>query len=421
MDKFILKRLGKITDLLIEVVSYGEGQIAAEETQQASMPSCQNTNVLELPYFYDFDIKDDGNVEVEEWLQEYLDKWGVANQKEQNNSMMPQYKDGSFRPKNKNTGLLEYRYRNIDNKIVSVYGFTKQDCWDKRTAKITQSQALNSPDKLTLTDWLSEWYKTYKAPYNGQASLKEINRYIGQITKHFGDKALLSAISALQCQQFINKYNSKPNTQNKIYDVLNSALDKSVQLGYIERNPATLLTLTPHKAKHYRALEYAEQQQVYEACVEPYKQLYYFLCCTGIRVGKALELTTNNIDWERKELKIIKKQRKGLTEEYRVAFLPSLFDNIKLPAKGVIFKISADNLRKYFSELYRKLGIKDATIHSFRHTFVSTLYALGVATKRIQALAGHATIDMTLNTYTHLLDKGTSVIKEYLAELAKLF
>ena len=417
MDEYVIKKLNEIANSLNEIVGYGTGLLAAQKNADCK------SNTSDVITFCDYRYPTLEDIDM--WWKDYRtyvfeSERGVANHKEIG-TMKPQYKDGSFRPKNKNTGLLEYRYKDIDNKIISIYGFSKQECWDKRTDKLTKAQALNSPDKLTLTIWLTKWYKTYKAPYNGQASLKEINRYIMQITNYFGEKTLLSAITALQCQQFINKYNSKPNTQNKVYDVLNSALDKSVQLGYLERNPATLLTLTPHKAKHYRALEYTEQQRIYDACEKPYKQLYYFLCCTGIRVGKALQLTVENIDWERKELRIVKKQKKGLTEEYRVAFLPSLFDNIELPEKGAIFRVSADKLRKYFAELYVELGIKDATIHSFRHTFVSTLYALGVSAKRIQTLAGHATIDMTLNTYTHLLDKGSSVIKEYLKELSMLF
>ncbi len=419
MDEYILKKLNEIVISLGEITSYGTGLLAARENADCnSYPSDE---------IFDFnDCKGPTLEDVDDWWKEYtkqmnIEKEDVANHKEIEQNMMPQYKDGSFRPKNMNTGLLEYRYKDIDNKIISVYGLSKQECWNKRTKRLRETSELSSPDKLTLTVWLNEWYKTYKVPYNGEASLKEINRYIKQIANYFGDKISISDITTLQCQQFINKYSNKPNTQNKIYDVLNSALDKYTQLGYLDRNPAAMLTLTPHKAKHYRALEYSEQQRIYEACEEPYKQLYFFLCCTGIRVGKALELTVDCIDWDRKELRIIKKQKKGLTEEYRVSFLPSLFDTIKLPKNGLIFKISSDRLRKYFAELYDKLGIKNATIHSFRHTFVSTLYALGVSAKRIQTLAGHATIDMTLNTYTHLLDKGNSVIREYLQQLSLLF
>lgn len=288
MDEYILKKLNEIVISLGEITSYGTGLLAARENADCnSYPSDE---------IFDFnDCKGPTLEDVDDWWKEYtkqmnIEKEDVANHKEIEQNMMPQYKDGSFRPKNMNTGLLEYRYKDIDNKIISVYGLSKQECWNKRTKRLRETSELSSPDKLTLTVWLNEWYKTYKVPYNGEASLKEINRYIKQIANYFGDKISISDITTLQCQQFINKYSNKPNTQNK-----------------------------------------------------------------------------------------------------------------------------------YFAELYDKLGIKNATIHSFRHTFVSTLYALGVSAKRIQTLAGHATIDMTLNTYTHLLDKGNSVIREYLQQLSLLF
>lgn len=71
-------------------------------------------------------------------------------------------------------------------------------------------------------------------------------------------------------------------------------------------------------------------------------------------------------------------------------------------------------MKTRLKELRTQRGL---TLHSLRHTFVSVLYDLKLDPKRIQLLAGHASVDLTLNIYTHVLNSGTSPINEYLQKL----
>lgn len=49
---------------------------------------------------------------------------------------------------------------------------------------------------------------------------------------------------------------------------------------------------------------------------------------------------------------------------------------------------------------------QDITTHMFRHTYATSLYYAGVDVKTAQYLLGHASIEMTMNIYTHLsIDK----------------
>lgn len=325
---------------------------------------------------------------------------------------MIKYADGSFRIRNKNTGLLEYRFLNLYNSIQSVYGYSQQECWAKRYHSQGKPERKR---RKTFAEWAAVWYDTYKKPFNGEQSLSSIRLYIDVLNKYFGKTELMN-ISGVDCQRVINKYANKPNTQKKLYQVLRGILRKAQLQGLIEKSPAEDITLTPHIAEHYRALTYNEQNLIIGAADGVYRNVFVFCCCTGIRIGRVLELTQSNV--KDVHIEVIKKQRKGLNQVYRVPILPEL--KAIFASGDKLFPVGAKALRKYFVDLYEKLGIEGATLHSFRHTFVSVLYDLGLDPKRIQLFAGHSDIQLTLNTYTHILSRGTSPIKEYLERLIKV-
>lgn len=44
------------------------------------------------------------------------------------------------------------------------------------------------------------------------------------------------------------------------------------------------------------------------------------------------------------------------------------------------------------------------TPHCFRHTFATRCFELGISAKTVQAYLGHASIKMTMDLYTHVMD-----------------
>lgn len=152
--------------------------------------------------------------------------------------------------------------------------------------------------------------------------------------------------------------------------------------------------------------------------------MFRFLCCTGLRIGECLALDfKKDIDKESKFITVNKSldSRSGKidtpktkTSIRQVPFLPDLLPLIKTLSKS---KFTYNAVRLHFERIYNTLGIKEANIHTFRHTFVSLCYASGMSAKRIQSIVGHAEINTTLNIYTHILKKGTSPIYDYLKRL----
>ena len=77
---------------------------------------------------------------------------------------------------------------------------------------------------------------------------------------------------------------------------------------------------------------------------------------------------------------------------------------------GLIFSsengtpLNPENLvKRSFKPLLKKAGLPEIRFHDLRHTCATLLLGRGVHPKLVQELLGHATIAMTLDTYSHYL------------------
>ena len=62
-----------------------------------------------------------------------------------------------------------------------------------------------------------------------------------------------------------------------------------------------------------------------------------------------------------------------------------------------------DLITRSFKPLLQRAGLPDIRFHDLRHTCATLLLGKGVHPKLVQELLGHATISITLNTYSHVL------------------
>jgi integrase len=66
--------------------------------------------------------------------------------------------------------------------------------------------------------------------------------------------------------------------------------------------------------------------------------------------------------------------------------------------------INPENLvNRSFKPLLERAGLPEIRFHDLRHTCATLLLGRGVHPKIVQELLGHATIAMTLDTYSHYL------------------
>ena len=66
--------------------------------------------------------------------------------------------------------------------------------------------------------------------------------------------------------------------------------------------------------------------------------------------------------------------------------------------------MNAKNLTaRSFKPLLKRSGLPNTRLHDLRHTCATLLLSKGVHPKFVQELLGHATISITLDTYSHVL------------------
>ena len=74
-------------------------------------------------------------------------------------------------------------------------------------------------------------------------------------------------------------------------------------------------------------------------------------------------------------------------------------------------------MQKRFRDAHRDRDLPRLTVHELRHTHASLLFEAGQSVKVVQERLGHASAQVTLNTYAHLLHDAQSRAADALDDL----
>lgn len=159
-----------------------------------------------------------------------------------------------------------------------------------------------------------------------------------------------------------------------------------------------------------------------------YRLLFSTLYFTGCRKGEALALTWKDIDFENRTLTINKSlTRKCEYSTYTIStpknnssirklLIPSSLNDSLLHLKEqetnqdkLIFSdmkgypLAENTISRKFKYYTHLAGVKDIRIHDLRHSHASLLISLGESIVLVAKRLGHANIEQTLNTYSHIM------------------
>lgn len=316
--------------------------------------------------------------------------------------------------------IYEGRYYNEYGKIKSVYGKTQKECAKLLNEAIKYKKTPERRRSITVSEWILLWYNSFKReslrPSTRRNYEIDINVYI---LPNLGKEKLLN-LTGEKLQTFFNKIENG-NTRKKVYNLLCASLEKAVILKRIAWNPCKAVELPKYKKVKKRAFTYEEQELILSKASPKIAQVFFFLCATGLRVGEFLALRESDFFFEDHYFKVDKAIVNGIEGEPKtessnriVYFTDELLQRFDLTLLG---SFTYAGLRTAFRRLLEEIGLKNVSLHSTRHTFATVCYALGMNEKSLQALLGHSTLAMTQDTYTHLMKRGSSVIRSYLAGL----
>lgn len=151
-----------------------------------------------------------------------------------------------------------------------------------------------------------------------------------------------------------------------------------------------------------------------------HKAILYLTYSSGLRVGEVVRLRMQDIDIERRTVRI--KQGKGKKDRYSL-LSDSAYDMVMSYVKeqkpnGWLFPgqvpgrhLAERSVQKMFEHALESSGLgKKASVHSLRHSFATHLLEKGIDLRYIQQLLGHANI-RTTEIYTHVSVKDISRIR----------
>ena len=261
-------------------------------------------------------------------------------------------------------------------------------------------------ENVTLGEWLTLWYDTYKVPNLKPYSLRNIEQQIRLHTPEWLKEMPMKSIKLFHIDRALQTI-PLGRTRKYAKQVWHSAFKKAQQLDIIEKNVITLTDDVKYKKQKSKALTLKEQTDFIETIKgKHFEFLMLFYLHTGVRRAEALSLEWQDIDHESGLILI-----KGTKTEDSVRYI-ILTDDVKniLDKQraqnqknniggGKVFPYSIQQASKYF-----KAVCPAHHLHDLRHTFITRCAECGVNPNVCQQLVGHSTADMTMNVYTHVMD-----------------
>lgn len=291
----------------------------------------------------------------------------------------------------------------------TVYGKTQNECLEKLKLALKEANKGAKPlQQYTLGEWLNKWLELYKIGKVKDTSLKKIRYTIDNMQPLL--KTSLRKLTAIQVQEFLNGIDGH-RKKELIYITLKDAMTKAEKNKLIADNPFDVVEITRAKKKPSNALTAEEERQFVEVCHNCKEGILYLLCLyQGLRLGEALALTYEDVDFDKKQLRVTKSLNNfnELTTpktETSIRTLPLFRRTAEVldpSGQGVICTYSRPVYQRTMVNICRQLNLKNISIHSLRHTFATRCAEAGVSAKVVQKWLGHSTLDMTLNVYTHV-------------------
>jgi integrase len=247
-------------------------------------------------------------------------------------------------------------------------------------------------------------------------------------------------------------------TQNKVKILLVDMFDKAITDDFARKNPARGIKLVRDESeiKNTRVLTPEEQLEFFDCCKGTfYDNLFVVAVNTGLRPGEVCGLMWDDIDFDKMEISVERtllyqklegdeqktfhfdlpktkqsKRKVPMNKACAIALKKQKLQSDVVKAKSCKFESVPDEFKQLlFTTKYGTpinavvLGdavnsivdeinlMKDPleeferfSPHCFRHTFATRCFESGIQPKTVQSYLGHASLKMTMDLYTHVLN-----------------
>jgi len=324
---------------------------------------------------------------------------------------------------------------------ISVKGTKKVA--EKRLAELLHqldTGMFMKPGKITLADYLKQWLKDYcwanLAPRTAEGYESIVHCHLipslGQIP-----------LTQLKPEHLQHVYSDKlaaelsHRTVRYIHVTLHKALQDAVRLGIIVRNPADAVKPPKVQRQEIRTMSESDIHIFLEfAKSTPYYALFFLALFTGMRRSELLALRWSDVDLILCQLSVTRalhqlqdgsrifRQPKTAKGRRLISLSPSTTSLLiehreqqeemrqalgsTLTEDDLVFchedgkPLLPNSVSHAWTKLARRTGLKGIRLHDARHTHASLMLKQGIHPKIVQERLGHASIQITLDTYSHV-------------------
>ncbi|MFC2031946.1 tyrosine-type recombinase/integrase [Chloroflexota bacterium] len=296
------------------------------------------------------------------------------------------------------------------------------------------------PGKTNVADYLKQWLKeccwVNLAP-------RTIEGYENIVRRHLIPSLGQIHLTQLKPEHIKHMYSEKlaaafsPRTIRYIHTTLRKSLQTAVKLGIMVRNPADAVDPPKVQRHEMRTMNESDIHIFLEyAKSTPYYALFYVALFTGMRRSELLALRWSDVDMILCQLSVTRalhqlldgslifRQPKTTKGRRLISLSPStvavleeygerqdkLRQNIgsTLTEDDLVFchedgtPLLPNGVSHAWTKLANRIGLKGIRLHDARHTHASLLLKQGVHPKIVQERLGHASIQITLDTYSHV-------------------
>ncbi len=304
------------------------------------------------------------------------------------------------------------------------------------------------PSKLTLNRYLDEeWFPAIRASVRPTTWRHYRGQFDAHIRPAFGRTLLVNVtpakLNAFYAQLLTTGRSGRPGTLSPTtvrhaHTMLHKALSDAVRWGHLARNPVSLAE--PPKARPpVMKVWDATQLRAFVDHTSDHRlaAAWLLLVTTGMRRGEVLGLTWQHLDLKHARLAVVQtltvvdyhdvrfsepktaKGRRSVALDHRTVAALKGHRKAQLRERlswgeawtdtGLAFSredgtaIHPERLTSWFEQLSRDAGLPKIRLHDLRHSYATAALTAGVAAKVVSERLGHASVGITLDTYSHVL------------------
>ena len=203
-------------------------------------------------------------------------------------------------------GRYEARAK-INGKTIDIFGRNLREL--KKRFEEEKEEAENVLEakrkKITLNEWFEEWFQNYKVPYIKETSIFPMrSKFYNSYGKYLGDKRLID-ITNIDIQSVINIMRKEGKATATMRDALGrmrDCMESAKNNMLIQINPCFEIKVPWENKQIERRFLYKDEQNRFLKAVEHnwYKEMFYIVFLTGMRIGEVGGLMWSDIDFENK-------------------------------------------------------------------------------------------------------------------------